>query len=273
MALWYVADSGLNAMGGQLTATSLLTTVTASATVNVVGAWVQMHAATTFPVSGLMIHLGKTGLAVAATNAQVSFDIGIGPNGSETAIINDVAVGGSLAFFAWWFPISIPVGSRIAVRLRSLVASKSTTMAMSVYGGGFGLEAGYKAVTYGAVTTGSRGTILTSPASINTKAAWTVITAAVTSPARWIVVGLTSPNTTIATAIDGLLDVGMGGAGAEAVIIPDISFGVSANEEVNHANSLTFPVNVPVGARLVARYQATSTASTGSPSVTLTGVG
>jgi hypothetical protein len=271
MALWYLADSGLQAMGGQLTSTSLLTSVTAGLA-NVLGSWVEMFPAAPFPVSAMLVHVGKANLAVAAVNTQVMFDVGTGPNGSETPIVQDVAMGGCLAFSSWLIPVTIPVGTRIATRLRSLVASKATPMGMSIMGGGFGAEGGYKATTYGAVTSGSRGTILTAPTVVNTEAAWTVLSASTTSPMRWALVGLAAPNTATATAADCLLDIGVGGAGVEAAIISDISFGVSANEEINHPHPLLFPVNVPAGSRLVARYRGTSTAATASPSVTVTGI-
>src|ERR671916_335623 len=101
MALWSLQDAGQNAMGGQNTATSLLTAVTANATVNTPGGWVQMH-------------------------------------------VGDIAIGGNLPFACWHIPITVGLGSRIAVRTRSAVASKSCTMGVSLYGGGSGVESGYK---------------------------------------------------------------------------------------------------------------------------------
>jgi hypothetical protein len=273
VAVWSLADAGLQTTGGVLTATSLLTVVTASATANAVGAWVQMVASTPFPVSGLRVHLGKVGIAVAATNAQASLDIGVGLANFEVAVAQDIAIGGALPFASWDIPLSIPMGSRICVRLRSSVASKSTTMAMHLWGGGLGLEGGYKAVTLGAVTTGSRGTILTAPTSLNTKAAWTVLSAATTVPARFLLVALSSPNTTIATAADHLIDIGVGAAAAEAVIIANLACTVSVNEDISYPRPALFPVSIPVGSRVVARYQSTSTSTAATPSVTLTTVG
>ena len=272
MAVWFLGDAGQQVMGGALTASSLLTTVTSGAA-NTVGSYAQMHAAAPFPVSGFRLHLGKTGVAVAASNRQFMFDIGIGPNGTETVIIQDVAFGGALAYTSWDFPFTLPVGTRIAVRTRALTGLSSTTMGMWLYGGGSGMEAGCRATTYGAVTTGSRGTVLTAPTSANTiEAAWTVITAATTAPMRFLVIGLGSPNTTTSTAADLLVDIGVGAAGAEAAIVSDIACAVSVNEDINYAHPLVFPVNVPVGSRLVARYRGTSTVTTASPNLTLTGI-
>jgi hypothetical protein len=271
MAIWSLSDAGLQAMGGQLTASSLLTNVTSGAA-NAVGSWTQMHASTTFPVSLIRIHFGKAGVSVAATNTQFMFNVGVGAAGLETIIAQDIAAGGSLAFSTWEFPLSVPAGSRLSIQTRSLTASKVVTMGMMIFGGGLGIESSYKATTYGAVTSGSRGTILTAPGTANSvEAAWTVIIAATTLPIRFLLVGVASPNTATATAADLLIDIGVGAAGVESSIISDIACSVSANEDIIHSRPLLFPVNIPVGSRLVARYRGTSTLTTASPSITLTG--
>lgn len=277
MAVWFLSDVGQQAMGGALTATSLLTVVTAG-TANVLGNWAVMHANTTFPVSSLLITLGKVGIATGSTNTQTLIDIGTAPTGaaanSEVPIAQDITIGGALAFATLSLPLTIPTGTRISVRIRSIVASKSVTMAMSIYGGGMGLESGYKAITYGQVTASSRGTVLSSPTAINTtEAPWTVITTGTTLPIRWLLVGLSAPNNAnVITAADLLVDIGAGPAATEAVIITDIPCSVSANEDIACPRPLLFPVSIPIGARLVARYRGTSTSTTVAPTVTLTGI-
>jgi hypothetical protein len=272
VANWYLADSGRQAMGGHLVATSLLTSVAGSITANALGSWVQMHAASGFPVDGMYVFLGQTGLAASASNTQTLLDIGIGPSGSETAIALNIAIGGSLPFTALQIPIAIEANNRIVVRIRSAVSNKSCTMGMSLYGGGTGLESGYRAVTYGANTASSTGTVLTAPAATNSESAWTQISASTTATARWMVVGLSIPNTATATAINGLLDIGIGAAGSEVGIVNDIPYAVSTAEDINAPYPLTYPVNVPAGIRLAARYRGTSTATAAAINVTVTGI-
>jgi hypothetical protein len=271
VALFYLADAGLQAMGGALTASSLLTTVTSGAA-NTPGVWVPMHLAVPFPVSGLLLTLGKANIATAAVNTQFMFDIGVGPSGSENPVVVNVAAGGALSFATWEIPLAIASGSRISVRTRSLVASKATTMGMWVYGGGLGLESGSLATTYGAIPTSSVGTVLTAPGAINTEGAWTVISAATAAPMRFVLVGFASPNTATSTAADHLVDIGVGAAGLEAAIISDIPYSCSTNEECNCPRPLLFPVSIPAGSRLVARYRGTSIVTAASPNLTLTGI-
>lgn len=271
-----LSDAGLQAMGGQNLATSLLTTVTAGAA-NVLGTPVQLYSATPFPASGMIVQLGQTGIAVSAQNSQTLLTIGVGTSGQEQAIAGDIAIGGSLPFASWHIPIAVGQGQRITAQLRSAVASKACTMGVSIYGGGGGLEGGYKGVTYGAVTASSRGTILTAAAATNTEATtWTVLTTSTTSRIGWLLVGLAAPNNALATAQNGLLDIGVAASGAgantEVPIINDIPFAVSANEDINCAYPLTYPASIPVGMRISARYRGTSITAAALPNLTVTGI-
>lgn len=270
---WFVSDAGLNATGGTIAGTSLMTSVASNVTANALGNWIQLHAAAPFPVSCLDLMMGKAAWGASSTNTQALLDIGYGASGSEAALSQNVAFGGAVAFQSWTFPIYIPVASRIVMRIRSAVAGKANTFAVSLSGGGTGMEAGHSSVTYGAVTATSIGTSLTVPTVANTKSVWTTIAAATTSPARWMLVGVGAPNTAFPVAADGLLDVGMGAAGVESVIIPDNPFTITTAATINGAFPLLFPVNVPVGVRLAARYQCTSIATTAQPNVTLTTFG
>ena len=232
----------------------------------------QLFSSTPFPVSGMIVQLGQTGIAVAAQNSQTLLSIGIGPSGQEQVLVGDIAIGGSLPFAAWHIPLEIGQGQRITAQLRSLVASKACTMGVSVYGGGGGLEGGHKGVTYGQVIASSRGTQLTAPAVTHAEGSWVQIAAATTARIGWLVVGLAAPNIATATAQNGLIDIGIGTAPSGVPIINDIPFAVSANEDINCAYPLTYPVNIPAGVGLVARYRGSSIAAAAIPNVTLTGI-
>lgn len=272
MAEWGLFDAGRQAMGGQVLGTSALTTVVASATPNQVGGWVQMHSSVPFPVSMVAVFTGNAGIFTSAANTQTLLDVGIGPSPTEQVLIQDVAIGGIAQFAHWHFPMTVPMGARLSMRLRSIVASKSCVFGMRVYGGGSGLDSGYRATTYGAFQTGSRGTVLTTPTVANSKAAWTVISAATTAPMRWLVVSVSAPNTATSSAVNGLIDIGVGITGSEAVLVPDIPFRTSLAEDILAAGPMTYPVSLPAGVRLVARLQQSVVAALGCPTVTLTGI-
>jgi hypothetical protein len=97
---------------------------------------------------------------------------------------------------------------------------------------------------------------MTLPAAINTKGAWTEITAATSASIRWLVPLVVGNSTDTAWVANhrGLIDIGVGGSGSEAVIVPDVGFGAFNNEAILHF-PVTVPVRIPAGTRLAARYQ------------------
>lgn len=274
MPLWTMSNAGRQEAGGRLTATSLLTGVTANATPHVKGGYVGMIPSTAFETSALHVHLGQTGVATSASNTQALLDVGVGGSGAEQTVVSNIAIGGNLPFASWLIPLVIPAGSRIALRIQSLVANKSVTMGVITVGGGYGLEGGYQATTYGALSSSnSRGTILTAPAAANSvEGAWTLLDAAMANMCRWIVVGLAAPNFASTTAATGFIDIGVGASGQEQPVVSDIAYSVSLGEDISFHTPLTFPAYIQAGSRLSARYRSSSTATTSSPSVTVTGI-
>lgn len=272
MAQWSLADAGRHSTGGLATSTNL-TTVTSGSVANTLGSWALMFAAVPFHVSLISVFLGATGIFVSGQNSQTLLNVGMGPSGQEQIIVPNIAIGGNAQFATWHFPLNIPSGSRLVLQTRSIVASKAAPFGMTVFGGGFGLEAGHQATTYGAVTAStSRGTVITTPVSSNTKGAWTVISAATAAPARWLSAGLTAPDTATSAACNGYLDIGVGTAGQEAVVAADIPFRTSLAEDILAAFPIAVPVNLPAGVRLVARIQQSAVAAAAVPTITITGI-
>lgn len=86
-------------------------------------------------------------------------------------------------------------------------------------------------------------------ASINTKGAWAVISAATPWEAHGVCVELTIKS----SGADQLIDIGWGTAGNEHVIIPDILYTGGSSSSYNRC--MWFPIHIPAGVRLVARTQ------------------
>ncbi len=144
--------------------------------------------------------------------------------------------------------------------MASAVTSQAITLAVHLLGGGLNGTPGYgRATTYGAATASSTGTSLTAPGSTNTKSAWTQITASTTNTIRALTACAVqrSGDTTLLSRT-GLIDIGVGGAGSEQVLIPNMPFIADAAEWMT-CPAVTIPANLPPGTRLAARSQATST--------------
>ncbi len=106
------------------TPTTVTTTTSATAYNNITP--VQLVASTAYDAVWLTI---SNAAAIGATGARTStvFEIMSGGAGSETTIIGPVACGYQIGQAAWTFPIFIPAGTRLSIRVRSARTSAALT--------------------------------------------------------------------------------------------------------------------------------------------------
>lgn len=237
--------------------------VTASATPHTEGSWVEVDASLSAAASGLLI-TPTVATAINSTDTSSLLEIGVGAAAAET-VWATVAVG--------YAPVNVPnhpihvpgglaAGTRVSVRLRSAVALHSCTADIFFIAEGSVLLGA--PVTYGANTATSRGVDLTVPGSLNTKGAWTQIVASTTED-------LVALTTCIQGAADlsltgtnpeVLVDVGIGPAASETVLIADMFLVAQAIEAYARRSPQTFEVAAPLGSRLSARYAHAAVANT-----------
>lgn len=127
---------------------------------------------------------------------------------------------------------------------------------MQIFGAGGGfipVEGFTRAVTYGADTATSAGTPLTAATATNTKGAWTEIVASTTDPIRLLIPFPSKPAGTANSGANGLIDIGIGPAGSEVVILSNLRF-ESYSSEVFVTIHPWAPCRIPVGSRIAARY-------------------
>lgn len=113
--------------------------------------------------------------------------------------------------------------------------------------------------TAGVAAASSGGTLLTAPAGANAKANWTQLTASSSIAADGFYVSLQSGDT---GQLSYLVDIGVGAAAAEAVVVENIMFHVGADNN-GYGVTIYFPIPIAAGSRIVARYQAASATADG----------
>ena len=98
------------------------------------------------------------------------------------------------------------------------------------------------------------GVNVTSSATIHTKGAWSTLIAATGYDSEWlhVMIGSTGSGTTLT---DTLVDIGIGAASAEQVLIPDILAGYVGQAVSAQGRGLVLPIRIPKGSRLSARAQ------------------
>ena len=123
--------------GPLIDSNSVGTVVTADSTPHTKGSWTQLVASTSAEINCLVVTI--VAVALNATDTASLLDIGVGASGSESAVAENIAVGGagvsipaahSIHFV---LPVKIAAGSRIAARLQSLVGSRSGTVTVNGY--------------------------------------------------------------------------------------------------------------------------------------------
>ncbi len=219
------------------------------------GAWVEITASTSFDYEAIRF------IAMQNTTASHFIDIGIGAAASEQVLISnlDVSSNGKTYRQAEYveLPISIPAGTRIACRGQTSLGSNST---MNVYlvgksntfsqSGGLG-----KAVTYGANTGATEGVTVDPGGTINTKGAYTEVTASTTADMKHLVLCIGSLQNASQATTGWFLDIAIGSAGNEEVICPNSHVQGDSVPDNLGPSFHSWDVDIPLGTRIAIRSQ------------------
>lgn len=239
---------------GALTASSIGTSVTGSVSAHVKGSYFQLIAATSFQAKGLFLSF---------TNGQAGHDflvdIAIGGAGSEQIIIANLLVSQTAlnTDVYYFFPVEIPAGSRISARLQSTTTSGSQRVSGLLLGGGMAQVEGWSGVeTLGADTSDSGGTSIDPGGTINTKGSYVQVTAACGHEIRGLSIGIGHGQNGIRSNANFLVDIAIGGAGSEQVIVPNVALHSTAGSDMILPLSYNFiPIRIPSGSRIAVRAQ------------------
>lgn len=240
------------------------TVVTSAGTANTKGAWVELIAATAFDARMLIVEFGRH------PPAGLNFltDLGVGAAGSETVLVADLCSSPGPGAFAsvrnfFFLPIAIPSGTRISARTAATQATQTVRMAVLLGATGFFAASPLATIdTYGAVTADSGGTAVDSGAVANTKGAWVEMVASCQRVSLLYSICHSALNA-VQSAQNRSMDIGIGAAGSEKVILPDIRRGVDTATDMPNPQTLgPFAVAIPAGTRIAIREASSITDAT-----------
>lgn len=234
-----------------------------STTANTKGPWTQLTGATTIDAYGFSIMV-----PFVYYGSDYLLDVAFGAAGSEVVVVSNLSVSvgssyGQSRSFMFRVPLQVPTGTRVTVRCQATGTSPSRYLRCGLLLDSMGGSAGSSIVTIGANTANSGGTPVDPGAADNTKGSWVEVTAATTVDLFGVSLAFGNIVNTSRTTCYWLVDLGIGGAGAEQVIIPDIV--VSTDE---YPDSLVpeytplYQLQIPAGTRLVVRAACTITDAT-----------
>lgn len=242
---------------GAVTAGSNGTSISTPGGTHTKGSWTQMIASTSIDAVGLLI----SGNASGSGEINCLFDIGVGAAGSEQVFVPnlqakrmpsaDGPVGPYVVF------VRIPAGSRVSCRLQHDSSITLNVCAVLIAETMAGVATGEEVEVYGANTGTSKGTLVDAGAAANTKGAWTQLTASAAIDSHWLML-TTMPNSSAAGAGSHyLVDIGIGAAAAEQVVVPNIHISCATSYGPWRAGVL-LPCHIPAGSRVSLRCQSTT---------------
>jgi hypothetical protein len=227
---------------------------TTGAVAHTAGLYAEVSASLPADCSGVMF-VPTAATALNATVSSTLLEIGIGAALSETVwATGSIGYMTSAVFgFPFVFPGALAAGTRVAVRARSA----RTSLALN----GVFIFLPEKTiplttpVTMGVNTATSRGVTLTAPVSLDTKSAWTEIEDSTPSAFSALSIFTQSVTSTTMNSSGVLVDIGIGAAGSETVLIPDFYLFASSTAEYYSAYTpRAYGIDIPAGSRLSARY-------------------
>jgi hypothetical protein len=255
---------------GANTATSAGTSVSNSGTAGTYGSYVQLIASTATDSVWMTVTLAGGNFATSNT---VVAKIAIGAAGSETDIILGLILwdGGTQATsYVYEFPVAIPAGTRLSVATAGSQSGAADPMTVSVilFNGSFIQVEGYSGID-AVGQSAAKGTIMTAGA-INTKGAYAQLSASTSRDYMGFSLGFSASVGSVPNA-SSLIDIAIGAAGSEQVIVPNYQFWCGSGTLPSPTiTSPVYPVLIPSGSRVAARFQNTS--GSGSIEVTLYGI-
>lgn len=285
--LWTPANTTHNvtvdSAPGQPTSTNWGAAVTADASANTKGAWVELisDTAVTTDIYALRIQVNGA-VATNGTSPAMLLDIGFDPNGgtSYATHLSNLVIGNTFSLTAngsgsWiYMPCRIPAGSAIAARLQAAVGSRVVYVSAVAFGGFSHDEALPKANYFENINvdaTTSSGTTSLTPGAAS-EGSWVEIGTA--SQNLWYVwPSLTTTDTAFGSGIINV-DIAIGDATNKKVIITDQMFQTTNTELIaTTAASAGHFSFIPANTKIYARAQESTALSMSPMYVTLNCVG
>lgn len=260
---------------GSVTGSSRGTQLTGSVSANTKGSFTQLIASTANDAVALIINLDGSPLS----GSQASVDLAIGGAGSEVVVAGDMRIdfdGADLGNGSWIIPCGIPAGTRLSARMQGTTGSNHINInAIGLRGdfidGASGLD------TYGFVSASTIGTSIDPGGSANNKGSWSEIATSLTNDISGFFLYFDGLNqSTSSVTCTELVDIGIGPAASEVVIVPNIQVTKRRTSTVVTATpQLIGPIWIPVpaGTRIAARAQCSvNTATTRLIGLTFYGI-
>jgi hypothetical protein len=226
---------------------------------HVKGSYAQISASTPFAASGVRIHMTPTFVDVTTLT-----DFAVGAAASEVIIMPDIHLSTRRSQGCeFYVPLAIPEGVRLSARCQGSSQNDDLEVTVDIIGGIFENASPMQRMTaYGVDTSDSGGVSVDPGGSANTKGSYSQIIAATTSAHRGLLMAIGSQDNHIRLNATFLIDVAVGAAASEQIVIPDFFVFSSQDNDCFIPNFAYFDLGIPDGTRLAVRAQSDITDAT-----------
>lgn len=241
---------------GLVTGASAGTILTGASLINTKSAYIPICQSLEFNASGIMACNGiSTPGAGIAPDSYI--DIAVGAAGSEIDIVRNMIVGGVRAEEAIYYNfdrLSIPAGSRISARYQTSSTGTTTDLIIIPYLDDISdvLTLG-RVITYGLIPTTTSAAVIDPGGSANTLGGWTALVASTINPVHSMLIYHSNILNAALSAARFLIDIGVGAAGSERVVLTYPLITGSSSDMVLPRVFGPLHLNIPVGTRISAR--------------------
>lgn len=237
--------------GGQDTSDSRGTPVTTGAA-NTKGSWAEIIASTSISAEWITITLDSQ-----ENDQPFLVDIGVGAAAAESAVISNIPfTSNATTVKSFTLPLTIASGSRISARAQAVTSTRSIDVSVHLSDtASFGTSASN--ITLGSDTANSLGTVVDPGGAANTKGSWVELSSSTSDDIDLLAVFI-GPNANAVIGVTGyfLVDIGIGAAASESVVIANIPYTQNSFEDPIYSPIIFF-LNIPSGTRVAARAQST----------------
>lgn len=244
------------------------TTVTADSTAHTKGAYVELIASTSTDAQGIILNLTNAQTA----NTPYMFDIALGAAASEVVLISNISVIPDVdkdTVCTVFLPCAIPAGSRISARSQSGTSSAVIDCSLQLLEGSTATSV---TDTLNAnETTSTADFQFSNLGSSHNKGPYKEIISSTLETYTSVVIGFTNQNT-IGLDADYLVDIAIGAAASETIILKDLSFSVETTTDFETHFLGPIPIDLPAGTRLSFRIQSDQVSSSVGIAVQIFGI-
>lgn len=260
MADWGVGGGGVPVVTDVITAgDSVGIAISPSGTSGVKGSWVELISAANNIAgdwNGFQLHVMKNGSGMR----NHALDIGVGASGSEVAILPDFKCNAKniTQEMVAFIPLRVPGGVRVAARVAGNDGNVETLELQLIgVGAAFSSLPVFGSVDVMGESGGGNGVDVDPGGTANTKGSYVEIEASTDHHYKALMLGLGSSDNAGNATSQSTMDIAIGAASSEQIIIPDLFYNHSSQEITNPTWSM-FVMDLAQGTRLSVRNQCTN---------------